>query len=62
MIHDMDLPMCLWEEACNTAIHILNICPYNILKAKALGEALIGERLEVPHYKETFEVYPIFMF
>jgi transposase InsO family protein len=44
MIHDLDLPMFLWTEACSTIVYILNKCPHRILKDKTLEEAFIGEK------------------
>jgi transposase InsO family protein len=31
MIHDQDLPMFLWAEACNTTIYVQNKSPHRIL-------------------------------
>jgi transposase InsO family protein len=32
MLHDQDLPMLLWAEACNTAIYVQTRCPHRILE------------------------------
>jgi hypothetical protein len=50
MIHDMDLLMCLWVEACNIDLYILNRCPHRILKDKTLEESFIGEKPYVSHF------------
>lgn len=39
MIHEQDLPMSLWEKACNTSINIQNQCPQGILEYKTPKEA-----------------------
>jgi hypothetical protein len=39
MIHDPDMPMCLWVKTCSTTIYILNKCPCRILKDKTPEEA-----------------------
>ena len=49
MIYDLDLPMCLWAEACFIAIYILNRCPHRVLKDKILEEAFTGEKPQVAH-------------
>lgn len=50
MIDDMDLPMCLWEKTCNTALYILYKCLHRILKDKTLEEAFTGEKPHVSHF------------
>jgi hypothetical protein len=49
MIHDLDLPMCLWAEACLTTVYILNRCPHKVLKDKTPKEAFTGEKPQVAH-------------
>jgi hypothetical protein len=39
MIHDLDLPMFLWVEACNTTIYIENGCPHKISEDKTQEDA-----------------------
>jgi len=36
MIHDLDLPMCFWEEARCVVFYTLHKCSHKILKDKAL--------------------------
>jgi len=50
MIHDLDLSMCFWADACNTTVYILNRCLHEILKEKASKVAFISEKLEVSHF------------
>jgi transposase InsO family protein len=42
MIHDQDLSMFLWAEACNTTVYIQNQCPHRILEDKTPEEAFTG--------------------
>jgi hypothetical protein len=49
MIRDLDLPMCLWAEACLTVVYILNKCPHRVLKDKTSKEAFTGEKPQVAH-------------
>lgn len=51
MIHDMDLPMSLWAEACNTVVRILNRGPHNTLKDKTPEEAFTSEKPQVSHFR-----------
>jgi hypothetical protein len=39
MIHDQDLPMFLWAEACNTIVYVQNKSFHKVLGDKTLGEA-----------------------
>jgi hypothetical protein len=34
MLHDQDLPMFLWAEACNTIVYIQNMSPHRALGNK----------------------------
>jgi hypothetical protein len=49
MIHDQDLSMFLWAEACNTKIYIQNQCPHKILEDKTLEEAFTGVKSKVSY-------------
>jgi hypothetical protein len=51
MIHDQDLSMFLWAEACNTAVYIQNKCPHKILENKTLEEAFTGVKPKVCHFR-----------
>jgi hypothetical protein len=51
MIHDQDLPMFLWVEACNTTIFIQNWCSHKILEDKTPEEAFAGVKEEVSHFR-----------
>jgi hypothetical protein len=47
MLHDQDLPMMLWEEACNTAVYVQNKSPHRILEDKTPEEAFTGVKPEI---------------
>jgi hypothetical protein len=59
MIHDQDLPMFLWVEACNTSVYIQNKCPHGILEDKTMEEAFTGVKPEVSHFH--IFVYPVYI-
>lgn len=59
IIHDLDLPMCLWAEACLTIVYILKRFPQRILKDKTLDEAFTGEKPRVANL-HVF-VFPIYI-
>jgi hypothetical protein len=51
MIHDQDLPMCLWAEAAMAVVYVQNRLPHNALGLKTPEEMFIGKKLEVRHLK-----------
>jgi hypothetical protein len=51
MIHDQDLPMFLWAEACNTTIYVQNRSPHRILGDKTPEEAFTGVKPEIGHFR-----------
>jgi transposase InsO family protein len=51
MIHDQDIPMFLWEEACNMTIYVHNKSPHRILGDKTLKEAFTGVKPEIGHLR-----------
>ena len=51
MIHDQDLPMCLWVEAARTAIYVQNRVSHNALEFNTPKEVLFGKKPEVSHLK-----------
>jgi hypothetical protein len=51
MIHDQDLPMVLWVEACNTTVYVQNMSPHKVLEDKNLEEAFFGVKLEIGHFR-----------
>ena len=59
MIHDQDLPMCLWEEATMTAVYVQNRLSHNALGFKTSKEMFTGNKLEVSHLK--IFVCPVFI-
>jgi transposase InsO family protein len=58
MLHDRNLHMLLWVEACNTTMYVQNMSPRRILEDKTLEEAFIGVRLEIGHLR-IFGCYPL---
>jgi hypothetical protein len=51
MIHDQDLPMCLWEEATMAAVYVQNQLSHSALGLKTLEEMFTGKKPEVSHLK-----------
>jgi hypothetical protein len=51
MLHDQDLPMMLWVEACNTTVYVQNRSPHRILEDKTLEEAFTGVKPEIGHLR-----------
>jgi hypothetical protein len=49
MIHDQNLSMFLWVEACNATVYIQNWCPHRILEDKTPEEAFTTVKTEVSH-------------
>jgi transposase InsO family protein len=59
MIHDQDLPMCLWAEAAMTAVYVQNRLSHSALGFKTPEEMFIGKKPEVSHLK--IFGYPVFI-
>jgi hypothetical protein len=51
MIHDQDLPMCLWAEATMTTIYVKNRLSHSALGFKTPEEMFTGNKPEVSHIK-----------
>jgi hypothetical protein len=51
MIHDEDLPMCLWGEATMVAVYVQNRLSHSALGFKNLEEMFVGKKPEVSHLK-----------
>ena len=51
MIHDQDLPMCLWAEAAMAVVYVQNRLSHSALGFKTLEEMFTGKKLEVSHLK-----------
>jgi hypothetical protein len=51
MIHDQDLPMCLWAEAARTAVYVQNRLSHSALGFKTLEEMFSGKKPEASHLK-----------
>jgi hypothetical protein len=51
MIHDQDLPMCLWAEATMTTVYVQNRLSHSALGLKTPEEMFTGKKPEVSHLK-----------
>jgi transposase InsO family protein len=51
MIHDQDLPMCLWEEATMVAVYVQNRLSHSALGLKTPEDMFTGKKPEVSHLK-----------
>jgi hypothetical protein len=51
MIHDQDIPMCLWAEATMITIYVQNQLSHSALGFKSPEEMLTGKKPEVSHLK-----------
>jgi hypothetical protein len=51
MIHDQDLPMCLWAEAAMTVVYVQNRWSHNALGFKTPEEMFTRKKPEVSHLK-----------
>ena len=51
MIHDQDLPMCLWAEAKKTTVYVQNRLSHSALGFKTPEEMFSGKKPEVSHIK-----------
>jgi transposase InsO family protein len=51
MIHDQDLPMCLWAEATMETVYVQNRLSHSALGLKTPEEMFTGKKLEVSHLK-----------
>jgi hypothetical protein len=51
MIHNQDLPMCLWEKAAMTVVYVQNQLSHSALGFKTPEEMFIRKKPEVSHLK-----------
>jgi hypothetical protein len=51
MIHDQDLPMCLWAEATMAVVYVKNQLSHSALGLKTPEEMFTGKKPEVSHLK-----------
>ena len=51
MIHDQDIPMCLWEEARKTTIYVQNKLSHSALGFKTPEVMFSRKKLELTHLK-----------
>jgi transposase InsO family protein len=59
MIHNQDLPMCLWAEAAMTVVYVQNLLSHSALGFKTPEEMFTGKKPEVSHLK--IFGYPVFI-
>jgi transposase InsO family protein len=59
MIHDQDLPMCVWAKAAKTIVYVQNRLSHSALGFKTPEEMFSGKKLEVSHLK--IFGYPVFV-
>jgi hypothetical protein len=51
MIHEQELPMFMWEEACNMMIYVHNKSPHRILEEKYLKEVFSMVKPKIGHLR-----------
>ena len=51
MIHDQDLPRCLWAEATMATVYVQNQLSHSVLGIKTPEEMFTGKKPEVSHLK-----------
>jgi hypothetical protein len=54
MIHDQDLPMCLWAEAAMTVVYVQNRLPHSALGLKTPEEMFTGKKPKVSHLENIW--------
>ena len=60
MIHDQDLPMCLWAEATKTTLYVQNRLSHGALRFKTPEEMFSRKKPEVSHHLKIFGC-PVFV-
>ena len=51
MLHDQELPLFLWTEACRTAVYLQNRSPHKVVGNRTPEEAFTGVRPDVRHFR-----------
>ena len=51
MLHDQELPLFLWKEACRTAVYLQNRSPHRAVGSKTPEEACTGVRPDIGHFR-----------
>ena len=51
MLHDQSLPFFLWDEACSTAIYLLNRSPHRVVGNMIHGEFFSRKKPKVIHFQ-----------
>jgi len=51
MLHDKDLPKCLWGESANIVVYVQNRCLHQALDFKTHEEVFIGKKHDVSHFR-----------
>jgi hypothetical protein len=51
MLHDQELPLFLWTEACRTAVYLQNRSSHKAVGSRTPEEAFTGVRPDVGHFR-----------
>jgi len=51
MLHDQDLSLHLWAEACSKAVYLKNQSPHHILGMITPHDTFLGRKSDVSHFK-----------
>ena len=51
MLHDQNLPLFLWTEACGTAVYLQNRSMHRVVGSRTPEEACTGVRPDIGHFK-----------
>ena len=51
MLHDQDLLLHLWAEACNAVVYLCNRSPHQILGMSTPKEDFSGKKLDTVHFR-----------
>jgi hypothetical protein len=51
MLHDQEMPLFLWAEACYIAVYLQNMSPHKVVGSITLEENFFGKKPEVEHFR-----------
>ena len=51
MLHDQDLPLLLWIEACCIEVYLQNRSPHRVVGSRTPEEAFTRVRLDIRHFR-----------
>ena len=51
MLHDQELPLFMWTEACRTVVYLQNRSPHKAIGSRTPKEAFTGVRPDVEHFR-----------